>query len=960
MAARLSANLSLALLTLPGLVAVILTVAALGSAVLILCWFRARRQYQNVLSLTGLSQQVLQTGMEPASLYRVIAAHMRRLAPRAALVLQLEPERGQSRHLTIAKGGHVLDETKAAEIGSGPYDWLKEHRQILVVPDLDRTPVEPLRLGTPARSGLYIPLVVQDRFLGAISLQSPRERAFGRRQQPPFAVSAEQIALGLDGARLYRREHERSDQLMLIAEVSRKVAAILDLDTLFADTVKLVAETLGYYHVSIFSLDRKKRIITMQASSNPTIQERGITVSWGQGLIGHAALGQVIVANDVREDPRYLAHEALDRAAAEVALPLMVEDRVLGVLDLQSDRYGSFDEDEISILRILADQIAVAIEDSQIYRAQQEQAWVSTALLQVAEALAEESTLEEVAATVSRLAQLLTGVEHCTLLSYSAESDEFCLPVYDTPADQAPSCTLRYPSDQIPILKQVAVGGTGISEPEALGPLARLWNSERTNGHHVLAYPLAPRGSLMGVMLAQTPNSEELPAPQRTVLEGIARQAALAMDNAALLAAQREEAWVSTALLQVANVIASGSYDLDETVTTVVRLIPMLMGVSWCAILVRQPEQHRYAGVASYGLTRNLQERPSTPLYSYDELTWLDELQQSDDIRILAPPMDASALGLAPVDNGEAETLALSLRAHQHDLGLLLVGAQRAAPALSGRRLTLLSGIASQTSLAISATRLYEQAVRQERLEHEMNLAMDIQTSFLPECCPEVPGWRIAVEWRAARGVGGDYYDFVRLNRSQLGVSIADVSDKGVAAALYMALSRTVLRAAALDTRGPAATLERANRILLQDSRSGMFVSMVYGILDIEQGLYRFVRAGHNPPLLLRAADREIVALEPVGIVLGIVSDPALEEHTVTLAPGDTLVLYTDGVTEAWNGEEQEFGISRLKQILRENADLPPEGLIQRINDAVYQFVGNLPQADDYTMLVIQREPENG
>ena len=959
MATRLSAYLSLAALTLPGFLAVILGLVALGSAILFACWFRARKQYRDVLSLTGLSQQVLQTGMEPTSLYRVISAHMRRLTPHAALVVQIEPGRGQSRRLTIVEGGQVLDDSQYAEIGPGAYDWLKEHRQILVVPDFDRSPIEPLRLGGTTQSGLYIPLTVQDRFLGAISLQSPRRRSFGRRQQTPFAVSAEQIALGLDGARLYRKEQERSDQLMLIAEVSRKVAAILDLDTLFSDTVKLVADILGYYHASIFSLDRKQRIITMQASSNPAIQERGITVPWGTGLIGHAALGQVIVANDVRQDPRYLAHEALDRAAAEVALPLMVEDRVLGVLDLQSDRYGSFDEDEISILRILADQIAVAIEDSQIYRAQQEQSWVSTALLQVAEALAEESTLEEVAATVSRLAQLLTGVEHCTLLSYSAESDEFCLPVSGNAPGQPPSCMLRYPSEEIPALKRVAVSGTGISDPAALGPLARLWGNERENGHRMLAYPLAPRGSLMGVMLAQTPNSEDLPAPQRTILEGIARQAALAMDNAALLAAQREEAWVSTALLQVANVIASGSYDLDETVSTVVRLIPMLMGVSWCAILVREPEQHRYAGVASYGLTSNLQDLPATPLYSYDRLPWLDDLQQSNEIQTLDSPMDGSALGLEPADRGQIETLALALRAHQHDLGLLLVGAQLAAPALAGRRLTLLSGIASQASLAISATRLYEQAVRRERLEHEMNLAMDIQTSFLPECCPDVPGWRIAVEWRAARGVGGDYYDFVQLNTSQLGVSIADVSDKGVAAALYMALSRTVLRAAALDTRGPAATLERANRILLEDSRSGMFVSLVYGILDIEQGLYRFVRAGHNPPLLLRAADREILTLEPAGIVLGIVPDPALEEQTVELAPGDTLVLYTDGVTEAWNGDEQEFGINRLKQILLENCSLAPDGLIQRINEAVYEFVGNLPQADDYTMVVIQREPES-
>jgi sigma-B regulation protein RsbU (phosphoserine phosphatase) len=268
--------------------------------------------------------------------------------------------------------------------------------------------------------------------------------------------------------------------------------------------------------------------------------------------------------------------------------------------------------------------------------------------------------------------------------------------------------------------------------------------------------------------------------------------------------------------------------------------------------------------------------------------------------------------------------------------------------------MAILSGIAGQTALAISATRLYQQSVRHESLEHELRLAREIQESFLPEHCPDYPGWEIAVDWRAARGVGGDYYDFIEFGNGSLGVSIADVSDKGVAAALYMAMSRSVLRAASLDAHSPAETLQRANRVLMQESRSGMFVSLVYAIMRMDTGSVRYVRAGHNIPLHMHV-DGTISLLAPAGIALGIMQDPELEEDAITLEPGESLVLYTDGITEAWNEAEDEFGMQRLLDVVASGAGASPEELIGRVRDAVEAFVGRGAQSDDYTILVVKR-----
>lgn len=218
--------------------------------------------------------------------------------------------------------------------------------------------------------------------------------------------------------------------------------------------------------------------------------------------------------------------------------------------------------------------------------------------------------------------------------------------------------------------------------------------------------------------------------------------------------------------------------------------------------------------------------------------------------------------------------------------------------------------------MAIEAAQLYEQAIRQDRLQHEIELAHSIQESFMPERCPQLPGWQLVAEWQAARGIGGDYYDFIELDAGQLGLLIADVSDKGVAAALYMALTRTLMRVAAFAAHGPAAALGQLNRYLLDEAKSGMFVSVFYAVLDLQSGHLTYARAGHNPPILVRAADGTPIELVPPGTVLGIVDAPNLVEESLTLSPGDVLVMYTDGVTEAIDEHDQQFGETRLQEIV--------------------------------------------
>ena len=313
-------------------------------------------------------------------------------------------------------------------------------------------------------------------------------------------------------------------------------------------------------------------------------------------------------------------------------------------------------------------------------------------------------------------------------------------------------------------------------------------------------------------------------------------------------------------------------------------------------------------------------------------------------------------------------------------VGLLMIN-NRGPRQFSADDTQLLAMLASQAAQARERERLQKAANERQRLEQELDLARDIQASFLPDCCPHVPGYEIAAFYQAARQVGGDFYDFILLDEpptepgqqrsfsrrakaslpsppprptGRFGIVIADVTDKGVPAALFMALSRTVLRTTAIEGRAPAAVLEFANRLILADSRSGLFVTTFYGILDPATNRFTYANGGHNYPLLFHAATGEIEQLQAKGLVLGVMPDPVFEQRNVGLAPGDVLVFYTDGVTEAMNARRQLFDEQRLIQVLRESHTLRAEQIIERINAAVTAFAAGAAQMDDITLVVVK------
>ncbi|HSB67060.1 MAG TPA: PP2C family protein-serine/threonine phosphatase [Anaerolineales bacterium] len=274
------------------------------------------------------------------------------------------------------------------------------------------------------------------------------------------------------------------------------------------------------------------------------------------------------------------------------------------------------------------------------------------------------------------------------------------------------------------------------------------------------------------------------------------------------------------------------------------------------------------------------------------------------------------------------------------------------------RQLPAVQSLAAQVASAIHQAHVYAGTLAIQKTLQELALAHSIQASFLPESIPQIPGWQLSATLEPARQIAGDFYDFIHLPDNRLGILIADVADKGLGSALYMALSSTLIRTFANEYhRDPARVLKTANQHILRNARANLFVTVFFGVLDPATGLFRYANAGHNPPYIF-SPENGIKTLSNTGMPLGIDEENNWGQNEIVISPGEMLLMYTDGVTDAQDIAGQFIDRKVILSALQQNIGKTVQEVQDSILNTVHHFVGDAPRFDDLTLVILGREKD--
>ena len=816
------------------------------------------------------------------------------------------------------------------------------------------------------RAEVVLPLKLGERVLGVLDIQSDQVDAFHPNDLLILGALADTIARAVEGARLYSNLRRRADQLALVAEVSKRVSSSLELKTLMSNVASLIHDRFGYLYVHLFSVHGNRRLIQYQAGSGTRSRDLvGYTLSLDDpnGIIPWVAReGQTVLANDVNSDEHYRPSPLPpEDTNAELCVPLRYGEEVVGILDIQSDQRNAFKEDDRLIFEAVADNIATAIHNADLYRSEQWRRQVADGLREVAGLISADAGVDDVFEAI--LSELDRNLPVDISAIWLLEDDD----LYLAACHNCDESLLEQALYESPESYQRLMEALYSETPILRKPSDPIWITGLVAGYEqdysALAVPLRVGDQPYGVITLAHSTPGRYGHEAKAMTTTFASYAAVAIENARLYDTAQEQAYASAALLQVAQAVVSLN-DLDEILGTIIRIMPILVGVQRAALYRWNAEKEIFDPSQQYGLVEEEEKIFWMQSYAPGEFAILDSCRESTGMMACQLDPDGPSglpawLALDPnqeanLGNPNPFLFAVPIAVKEDLYGVMLIEEAPGGLRFRARRLEIITGIAQQAALAIQNDLLQKEMVVRERLETEVQLARQIQQTFIPESLPQFPDWELSARWKTARQVGGDFYDVFDLPNQRLGLFIADVADKGVPAALFMALTRTLVRAAVTELEAPAEAMKRVNDLLIPDTKQGMFVTAVYAVLDMEKKELTYVNAGHNPPLWIKC-DGGVERLRRTGVALGAAEEVTYTQRVIPLEKDDSILLYTDGLTESFNNDDEFFGEERLMDAIQANLCSSASDLLDVVEKALLNFVQDMPPADDLTMLVLRR-----
>lgn len=472
-----------------------------------------------------------------------------------------------------------------------------------------------------------------------------------------------------------------------------------------------------------------------------------------------------------------------------------------------------------------------------------------------------------------------------------------------------------------------------------------------------MAVPVRREDELLGVITtSRRPKDKLFTAQDLELFQLLANQAAVAIANAQLYARVARRADELSRLYATSLDIVS-QLELTRVLHSAIERATELLDSQSANLRMFDPAQNRLVPLLPFRQARSIAS------YAMQPGEGLSGRVFATGEPLFVNDYDGWEGRSAPYPRGLIQrAMAAPLREGDKTVGVLVVERSADRTPFNNDDLQLLSLFANQVSIAITNSHqveqlrhLHAQQIEKERIDQQVRTARAVQAGLLPIEPPGLPGWDVAALWRPALELGGDYYDHFPIDADRWAFVVADVSDKGIPAALLMAVTRSLFRVYAKELPSPASLLARLNTDLVNSSHSGMFVTAICAVLEPRNGLIRISAAGHPPALHIARGGARVTRLGPKGMPLGILLEARFEEVEARLEANESLVLYTDGITEANRSDGDMFGLPRLQGVLQDSRAVTAPDMIRDVDDALRSFVEGEPPSDDVACLVVRR-----
>lgn len=699
--------------------------------------------------------------------------------------------------------------------------------------------------------------------------------------------------------------------------LSADLVAVINEEDVYQCVVEGLHDTLGYDFAAVFRHDPKTGNRDLVASAG--FAEPVTPLAPGEGLSERPLLdGKLHYTPNVSREPSYFygAH------GSEVDVPIWGKDVVIGVLTCERKDVNAFDEQDFEVLTSAAQITGLAIEKSRLIAQVKKRATEFEAL---STTMAEITSENELPVLLNKIVERATGL----LQSSGGE-----LSLYDE-ACQILRLVVSHniEGDHLGAIQKVGEGLMGqvaeTRQPAVIEDYSQ-WHGKLPGYSKIrsaVGVPLLVGNRLVGVFTVASDGVREYNDNDQYLLTLFSHQAAIAIQNARLLdQAQRElqrrieiqheitrQKEYFEALL-VNNPVAVVTADLEGSV------------ISW------NPSAEKLFGyTTAEAVGQNLDN-----LVAKDQSQWEEATQYTQDVIQKGYVQTSTVRTRKDCSFVDVELLALPVIVAGETIGFIVIY----------HDLTEIKSIENQLRN------------QNQKMTRELKLAGEIQASYLPRQLPQIPGWQFHSLLKSSRETSGDFYDINRLPDGRIVILIADVVDKGVGAALFMSLCWTLIRTFSIEyPSDPDLVMGKINQRILEDTKSGQFMSLFFGVLELASGEFTYANAGHPPPFFFTSqADKVSRSLYRTGMLLGVSAEEKWGKGTIVIAPGDGLMLYTDGVTEGLNESGALYGEERLKKALVALMDSPADTICSMILRDLESFVGEETQSDDIAMLVVKRE----